>query len=102
MKVYNVNSIYNVNSNIMSCMYFCIDEKMMIVTKKLKNNICLCASLAAYIPNVTIRQKFFNNFLIQIITKGYKNDRMGLLPFTASCRKSFMKERRETGKEKSI
>ena len=45
-----------------------------------------------------------DNFLFQIITKGCKNDRMGLVITHASCiytcRKSFMKKKTETSKEK--
>ena len=37
--------------NIMSCKYYCIDETMIVVTKKVNKHICLglfFASLAAY------------------------------------------------------
>ena len=39
----------------MSCKYYCIDETMIIVTKKLVSIMLglFCASLAAYIHNVT-------------------------------------------------
>ena len=45
-----------------------------------------------------------DNFLFQIITKGCKNDRMGLVPSPASCtytcRKSFMKKGQKQVKKK--
>ena len=88
---------------ILSCKYYCIDKAMITVTKKEAYMSGLfCASLAAYIPNVTFR----DNFLLQIITKGCKNDRMGLVPSPASCiytcRKSNMKKGQKQEKQKHL
>ena len=61
-----------------------------------------CASLAAYIPNVTLSR----NFLFQIITKSSKNDTMIPVPSRASyihtCRKSFMKKGQKQVKKKAF
>ena len=47
-----------------------------------------------------------DNFLFQSITKGCKNDRMGLVPSPASCiytcRKSFMKKGQKQEKKKAF
>ena len=47
-----------------------------------------------------------DNFLFQIITKGCKNDRMGLVPSPASCiytcRKSFLKKGQKQVKKKAF
>ena len=47
-----------------------------------------------------------DNFLSQIITKGCKNDRMGLVPSPTSCiytcRKSFMKKLQKQVKKKAF
>ena len=47
-----------------------------------------------------------DNFLFQIITKGCKNDRMGLVPSPVSCiytcRKSFMKKGQKEVKKKAF
>ena len=61
----------------------------MIVTKS------IYATLSAYIPNVIFRKKNFNNLLFQIITKGCKNDRRGLVlsPAVYTCRKSYKKKK---------
>ena len=44
-----------------------------------------------------------DNFLFQIITKGCKNDRMGLVPVPASCKKKFfMKNGQKQIKKKAF
>ena len=89
----------------MSCKYYCIDETMIIVTKKVNKHISLgySVSLLLLIYPMSLSA---DKFLFQIITKGYKNDRMGLVPSPASCiytcRKSFMKRWTKRSKEKSI
>ena len=72
---------------------YCIDETMIIVTKKVNKHICQGYSVPLLLLILYQMSLSADNFLFQIITKGCKNDRMG---------QSFIKERTETSKEKSI
>ena len=56
-----------------------------------------CASLAAFIPNVTFSRISYS----KLSQRGCKNDRMGLVPSPASC--IYMcRNRTETSKEKTF
>ena len=82
--------------NIMSCKSYCIDETMIIVTKKVNKHICQGYSVPLLLLILYQMSLSADKFLFQIITKGCKNDRTGLVPSPASCiytcRKSFMQK----------
>ena len=52
----------------------------MIVTKKVNKQNVQCLSYCLYTHQCQFQQNFCNNFVFQIITKGCKNDRGGLVP----------------------
>ena len=69
---------------------------MIIVTKKVNKHMCQDYSVPLLLLILYQMSLSADNFLFQIITKGCKNYRMGLVPSPASCihicRKSFMKK----------
>ena len=59
---------------IMSCKYYCIDETMIIVIKKVNKHICQGYSvplLQLILYQISLSA---DNFLFKIITKGCKNE----------------------------
>ena len=79
----------------------------MIVTKKVNQHIyvraILCLSCCLYTQG-RFRQNFFNNFLFQIITKGCKNDRRGIVPLLppVSVEKLIRKKGQKQVKKKAF
>ena len=96
MKVYYVNSNL-VNHQYMSWKYYCIDETI-IVTKRVKS-ICqgYSVSLLLLLYPMSLSAEFLNKLFI---TKGCKNDRMGLVPSRASCKYTCRNSYRKKGQKK--
>ena len=62
-----------------------VDETKIIVIKKINKHICQGYSVPLLQLILYQRSLSADNFLFQIITKGCKNDKMGLVPSPASC-----------------
>ena len=79
---------------------------MIIVTIKVNKHICQGYSVPLLLLILNQMSLSADNFLFQIITKGCKNDRMGLVPSPASCiytcRKTFMKKGQKQVKKKAF